>query len=324
MNDLERNVTVAIAEESILVGSRDWRANAEMIQLSAALRSDQDTLLNETLDSLKEQGLLVGWRRVAEDLYVELSDNFPLPDASPTEREKIEDTRIRRVLLFKLYDEHRRVGHKFARFSLAALAGSLRISARDVFRHVTHMEGDYLLKYGIGDGGQSTCHIEDPGIELCENREELFDRFSCITPVETGSEEIKPPRDAYVSEARISELERVSHKDFDLKRVIALCQEANVACANESWLSLAMIQRTLINHVPPIFGYGTFAEVVNNYGGGKSFHNMVQRLDESLRDVADMHLHQMIRARETLPERAQVDFRPEIDALLAEIVRILA
>ena len=49
---------------------------------------------------------------------------------------------------------------------------------------------------------------------------------------------------------------------------------------------------------------------------------MLSRL-ESARTIADQHLHAAIRAREVIPAFPQVDFRAELDLLLAEIVRKL-
>ena len=45
-------------------------------------------------------------------------------------------------------------------------------------------------------------------------------------------------------------------------------------------------------------------------------------LNSSLRNIADAHLHVQIRQSEILPTQTQVDFRADLDALLAEIVRI--
>jgi hypothetical protein len=46
-------------------------------------------------------------------------------------------------------------------------------------------------------------------------------------------------------------------------------------------------------------------------------------LNNSLRNIADAHLHVQIRQSEVLPTLQQVDFKADLDALLAEIVRIL-
>jgi hypothetical protein len=84
-----------------------------------------------------------------------------------------------------------------------------------------------------------------------------------------------------------------------------------------------MVVRAIVDHVPPIFGYKSFGGVVNNYPSAKSFRGSMQRLDGSLRNVADAHLHVQIRSRESVPTPAQVDFRADLDVLLAEVVRLM-
>ena len=76
-------------------------------------------------------------------------------------------------------------------------------------------------------------------------------------------------------------------------------------------------------HIPPIFNVSSFAEVVNNYGGTKSFKDSMNLLQKSLRNVADSHLHVQIRAREILPNFTQANFKADLDLLLSEIVRLL-
>ncbi len=48
----------------------------------------------------------------------------------------------------------------------------------------------------------------------------------------------------------------------------------------------------------------------------------MHHLENAARKVADAHLHTPIRKSETLPVPQQVNFGPQIDVLLAEIVRI--
>lgn len=84
----------------------------------------------------------------------------------------------------------------------------------------------------------------------------------------------------------------------------------------------AALVRALIDHVPPIFGARTFAEVVNNVGG-KSIKESLQRLETSSRHIADSVLHQQIRRRESVPNGTQVNFSNDLDVLLAEIIRKL-
>lgn len=84
-----------------------------------------------------------------------------------------------------------------------------------------------------------------------------------------------------------------------------------------------MLIRTLIDHIPPIFGFNTFSEVVNNYNWTKSKKELMKRLESSLRHIADSYLHTKIKNKEVIPSTTQVDFRPEIDVLLSEILSII-
>ena len=105
--------------------------------------------------------------------------------------------------------------------------------------------------------------------------------------------------------------------------IIALCEELNICYRSQCYHAVAALTRALLDHVPPVFGYGTFAEVANNYNGGQSFKDCMQHLENAARRIGDMHLHLQIRAKESLPTRTQVNFAPEMDMLLAEVVRIL-
>lgn len=47
-----------------------------------------------------------------------------------------------------------------------------------------------------------------------------------------------------------------------------------------------MLTRGLLDHVPPLFGRSSFAEVANNYsGGGRSFKETMHHLENSARKV---------------------------------------
>jgi hypothetical protein len=85
-----------------------------------------------------------------------------------------------------------------------------------------------------------------------------------------------------------------------------------------------MLTRALLDHVPPLLGVTSFAQVANNYSGARSFKEAMERLEKAARKVADSHLHLPIRAKETLPVPQQVNFAAEVDLLLSEIVRTLA
>jgi hypothetical protein len=127
----------------------------------------------------------------------------------------------------------------------------------------------------------------------------------------------------YVDPTRILELQGIKSAQWDLKRLVRLLQEINAAHANEMHMATAMLVRAVTDHVPPIFNARNFAVVANSYPAPRSFSDQMKYLDNSLRKVADTHLHLQVRKAEVLPNAAQVDFRAALDVLLSEVVRLL-
>jgi hypothetical protein len=133
----------------------------------------------------------------------------------------------------------------------------------------------------------------------------------------------KPGYMTLISESRMVELRALKSPDFDFQKLIRICEELNTAFQEECYFATAMLTRGLLDHAPPVFGFKTFSEVANNYaGGGKSFKETMQHLENAARKVADVHLHMPIRKSETLPTAQQVNCGQQLDMLLSEIVRI--
>jgi len=126
----------------------------------------------------------------------------------------------------------------------------------------------------------------------------------------------------YVSATRIQELKVIESKRADLTKLIRLCEELNIAHANDLNLATAMLLRAILDHVPPIFSKVSFKEVASGYGG-KSFKDTMQHLENGARKIADSHLHVQIRKKEILPTSLQVNFCQYLDVLLAEVIAIL-
>jgi len=136
----------------------------------------------------------------------------------------------------------------------------------------------------------------------------------------------KSSDEVFINQGRINTLINIKHKDFDLIRLIKLCEELNHNYTHENYLSVGMLGRTIINHIPPIFGFDKFNQVSNNYGGAKdniSFKRSMTHLNKSLKNIADSYLHLTIRNKESLPNETQIEFRNDMDVLLEEIIRIL-
>jgi hypothetical protein len=127
---------------------------------------------------------------------------------------------------------------------------------------------------------------------------------------------------AYVNAERIKELKSIHSSSFDLTRLIETCNELNYAHKGNACLTVPLLVRSILDHVPPIFDLKTFKEVANNYGT-KSFKESMNNLENSSRKIADSYLHTPIRAKEALPNNTQVNFANDFDVLLQEIFRIL-
>lgn len=126
----------------------------------------------------------------------------------------------------------------------------------------------------------------------------------------------------YVDLSRINELKEISNSNWDTLRLVQLCDELNNAYKFKNYSSIPMIVRAIIDHVPPIFSASKFKDLIAKYGS-KSFKESMQHLDNSLRKIADSMMHSQIRNKEILPNHSQIDFRADLDVLLAEICRIL-
>ena len=132
------------------------------------------------------------------------------------------------------------------------------------------------------------------------------------------------PFSPFISLDRISSLQEHSGKGFDLSKLVRLCEEINSCAASGSAYAVIMLTRAILDHIPPIFGHKTFAEVTNNYEGDKSFKNAMKNLQNGARNIADLHMHTRIRQFEAPPNMTQVNFSRELDLLLAESLRKLS
>ncbi len=134
--------------------------------------------------------------------------------------------------------------------------------------------------------------------------------------------EIKAPQiGTYIDVSRLEEIGSISSGEWDFSRLIQMCKELNTAHQNRNYISVAMLIRGIIDHIPPVFGKETFNEVANNHSG-QSFCKSMKKLHESMRNVSDMYLHQQIRSKESLPTENQTDVKIELDTLIAEVIRL--
>lgn len=138
-----------------------------------------------------------------------------------------------------------------------------------------------------------------------------------------GNATVRPTKQPYVDPSRLHAIRTATSSKWDFARLAQMCGELNVAHENECHMSVAMLVRAVVDHVPPIFGCRNFSDVANNYAGAASFKKSMAHLDKSLRNIADAHLHSQIRRRESIPTGAQVNvFSADLDVLLSEVLRL--
>jgi hypothetical protein len=166
----------------------------------------------------------------------------------------------------------------------------------------------------VMNGGTAKLHARS--IDALDQKFPSLSASQVVPKPKSGS-------DMYVDMIRLGELRALPSTTFDLTKLIRLCEELNTCFAGACFFSTAMLVRSIIDHVPPVFGFKSFAELANCYGGGRSVKESLQRLELSSRKIADQHLHTQIRQKESTPTKTQVDFSNDLDVLLAEIVRTL-
>jgi hypothetical protein len=127
------------------------------------------------------------------------------------------------------------------------------------------------------------------------------------------------PADIFVEPSVIADLRQSNHRKYDLTKVVRFCEELNSSFSSGNYLASSLLIRALLNHIPPIFGHTTFQQVVSQ--SPKSVKELLKPLEEISRDVADLHTHSLIRHKESLPTRSQVEpFKASLEVLLHEII----
>lgn len=125
----------------------------------------------------------------------------------------------------------------------------------------------------------------------------------------------------FIDPRRLKDLKDISSSEYDLSRLVRMCEELTDNFSRENYISSVSLIRAIIDHVPPIFGVKSFTEVASHCE--KSIKDSLQHLENSSRKIADAYLHIQIRKKEVLPTATQVNFSQSLDVLLGEIVRIL-
>lgn len=126
----------------------------------------------------------------------------------------------------------------------------------------------------------------------------------------------------YIDKKTLIRIVSIKNNDFDLSRLIELLKELDDNFSLENYYSCSMILRSVLDHIPPIFGKTNFTDVCSQYGS-KSFKDIMTPLNETARKIGDNYLHTQVDKKVLKISKTQVGFQANIDVLLNEIANIL-
>ncbi|MDA3871484.1 MAG: hypothetical protein PF551_03935 [Candidatus Marinimicrobia bacterium] len=129
----------------------------------------------------------------------------------------------------------------------------------------------------------------------------------------------KTTNEYYIDPQRIQSFKKLKHADFNFNKLINLLEELNINFHHGKYNSLLLLQRALLDHVPPIFNRNNFKDFYNHLQNSEKKY--YKKLDDDLRDLADSIIHKQIdKTKIQTPTLFQVDFRNKIDRLLGDVL----
>jgi hypothetical protein len=126
----------------------------------------------------------------------------------------------------------------------------------------------------------------------------------------------------YIDQKTLLRLRKIQNSEFDLTKLISLCNELDDNYRLDNYYSCLMILRAILDHIPPIFNKTNFQDVSTQYGT-RSFKDTMKPLNVTAKKIADDYLHSQISKKVLLTTQKQVDFGANLDFLLNEIASIL-
>lgn len=128
---------------------------------------------------------------------------------------------------------------------------------------------------------------------------------------------------AFLSQDVLLSLKAMPAARLDPAKLVRICEELNDAYARGNYISASLLLRAAINHVPSVFGVDTFSNVVAQ--SGRSIKAILSRLNEDARPIADLHTHLLMRRREQLPTKNQLEpYKAAFEVLIQEVISSLA
>ncbi len=153
---------------------------------------------------------------------------------------------------------------------------------------------------------------------------DIFKLLNSISNKDNNSNLIKESNLNYFSSERIQELKNIKNTEHDISKIIKILEEVNICYNHSCYLSISSLLRMLIDHIPPIFWYEKFNEVVASYKFSKSDKGNMNHLIWWLKNISDWNLHNKISKKEILPTQQTIEFRADFDVLIKNIILILS
>lgn len=127
-----------------------------------------------------------------------------------------------------------------------------------------------------------------------ESHESQIDLAPLVSRVVRQGVSFGPPLPAYIEDAMIDDLKQVvTSGGWNANKLVALLHELNDNFARGNTYACHTLLRAVLDHIPPLFGYGTFSEVVNNTLWARTDKRYMKQLAE-FRAQGDDVLHRQI------------------------------
>ena len=89
----------------------------------------------------------------------------------------------------------------------------------------------------------------------------------------------------FINSHIVERLRSVGQTRFKTAFLVRLCEEINLCFVHGNIVCTALLMRTVLNHVPPVFGHNSFKEVVESRP--RSIKGIFRHLEDGLRKIAD-------------------------------------
>ena len=129
----------------------------------------------------------------------------------------------------------------------------------------------------------------------------------------------------FIEKERIDEIRNIQSPKFDTKKLLKILEEINDASVKWNFITIGVLCRVFIDHIPPIFWnaknfWQVIAELrVKNDRSLKEIFETIQ----NFKPISDLILHEQISQTVTLPNESILSIKPQFDRLLQEVIKKL-